>query len=63
VFFDTANSGHVTHVGVYAGKGQFAHASTAKGVVYADLDARWCKDVYRGARRVLAYPAPRESSH
>lgn len=58
VFFDTANSGHVTHVGVYAGNGQFAHASTGKGVVYADLEARWCKDVFRGARRVLAYPAP-----
>ena len=57
VFFDTMNAGRVTHVGVYAGKGQFAHASSTKGVVYAKLDARPYPQTFRGARRVLTYPA------
>lgn len=57
VFFDTMSAGKVTHVGVYAGKGQFAHASSTKGVVYAKLDGRPYMQMFKGARRVLAYPA------
>lgn len=56
VFFDTMNAGAVTHVGVYSGQGQFAHASTSRGVLYAELDQPTMKRTYRGARRVLAYP-------
>lgn len=33
----------ITHVGVYAGKGMFFHASSSKGVVYEKLD----KSAYR----------------
>jgi cell wall-associated NlpC family hydrolase len=57
VFFDTMNAGRVTHVGVYTGKGQFAHASSTKGVMYAKIEARPYGQMFRGARRVLAYPA------
>ncbi len=57
VFFDTMSAGKVTHVGVYSGKGQFVHASSTKGVVYAKLDGRPYMQMFKGARRVLAYPA------
>lgn len=56
VFFDMKESGRVTHVGVYAGDGRFAHASFTRGVVYADLGGSTYKRTFRGARRVLAYP-------
>lgn len=57
VFFDMKESGRVTHVGVYAGDGRFAHASFTRGVVYADLGAATYKRTFRGGRRVLAHPA------
>lgn len=56
VFFDTVDGGRVNHVGIYQGKGTFAHASSSQGVVYADLGARYFRHAYRGARRVLWYP-------
>jgi hypothetical protein len=56
VFFDTADCGRVNHVGVYVGGGQFAHAASSTGVVYAKLDERYYARAYRGARRILTYP-------
>lgn len=56
VFFDTRDVGQVSHVGVYAGEGRFAHASSSRGVVYDKLDASYFRHAYRGARRILAYP-------
>lgn len=56
VFFDIRDDGHVSHVGIYAGDGKFAHASTSRGVVYDALRSRYFRRAYRGARRVLAYP-------
>lgn len=56
VFFDTRDVGQISHVGVYAGEGRFAHASSSRGVVYDKLDAAYFRHAYRGARRVLAYP-------
>jgi hypothetical protein len=56
VFFDTKDSGGVNHVGIYLGDGSFVHASSSKGVTYADLKHRHYQRAYRGARRILAYP-------
>ncbi len=56
VFFDTRDAGRINHVGVYAGKGMFAHASSSRGVVYDKLASRYFARAYRGARRLLAYP-------
>ncbi len=56
VFFDVYDVGRVSHVGIYAGEGKFAHASTSRGVVYDELRSRYFRRAYRGARRVLAYP-------
>lgn len=56
VFFDTLDVGRISHVGVYAGDGKFAHASSSKGVMYARLDEKYYKRAYRGARRLLVYP-------
>lgn len=57
VFFDTLDMGRITHVGVYQGLGKFAHASSSAGVQYAELDKKYFAKAYRGARRILAYPA------
>lgn len=56
VFFDTngSNNGSVTHVGIYVGNGQFAHASTSKGVRYDALDSSYYKNRYVTARRILS---------
>ena len=56
VFFDTSgsNNGGITHVGIYVGDGQFAHASTSKGVRYDSLDSSYYKPRYVTARRILA---------
>jgi cell wall-associated NlpC family hydrolase len=44
----------VTHVGIYAGKGEFIHASTrARSVRYDRLDNKYFKNRYLSARRVL----------
>ncbi|MCK6550470.1 NlpC/P60 family protein [Myxococcota bacterium] len=56
VFFDTADAGKITHVGVFAGDGKFAHASSGRGVIYEKLGEKYYKRAYRGARRLLAYP-------
>jgi cell wall-associated NlpC family hydrolase len=56
VFFDTRDVGQISHVGVYAGDGKFAHASSSRGVVYDELESRYFRRAFRGARRVLAYP-------
>lgn len=53
VFFDFKDLGRVTHVGVYVGDQEFAHASFSRGVVKDQLRARWCRRAYVGARRVL----------
>jgi len=55
VFFDTSgkNNGGITHVGIYVGDGQFAHASSSKGVRYDSLDSSYYKPRYVTARRVL----------
>ncbi|MGF1508596.1 MAG: NlpC/P60 family protein [Myxococcota bacterium] len=53
VFFDVSRRGRVTHVGVYMGKGSIAHASTRKGVSYAELTGKCWRPRHHGARRHL----------
>ena len=53
VFFNTTGKG-VSHVGIYIGDGEFAHASTSKGVRVDKLnDPHYWGDRYIGAKRVL----------
>ncbi len=52
VFFTTERD-RVSHVGIYVGFDQFAHASSTAGVVLSDLnDTYWAKR-YESARRVI----------
>ncbi|GGK22087.1 peptidase [Deinococcus malanensis] len=55
VFFDTAGSGRVTHVGIYLGEDQFVNANSYKGEVTVDrlLSDRYWAPRYLGARRVM----------
>lgn len=54
LFFNTMGVG-VSHVGlvVDAKSHKFMHASSSKGVTYADLDKNYYKQRYLGARRVV----------
>lgn len=54
VFFATKGGTRVTHVGMYAGRGQFIHAPrTGKTVRYADLSNSFWKKTYMGGRSYL----------
>ncbi|UPT75854.1 MAG: C40 family peptidase [Elusimicrobiota bacterium] len=54
IFFNTMGAG-VSHVAmvVNAKEKKFIHASSSKGVMYADLDNKWFGQRYLGARRVV----------
>lgn len=41
------------HVGIYLGRGEFAHASARRGVSIARLDAPYWRSVFWTARRIL----------
>ncbi|HSV75089.1 MAG TPA: NlpC/P60 family protein [Chthonomonadales bacterium] len=52
VFFTTTRRG-ISHVGIYAGKGKFVHASSGGGRVRVDtLRSGYYNERFRGARRV-----------
>lgn len=58
VFFSFGGK-EVDHVGIYLGRGVFAHASSyGSRVVIESLEAPFYRKVYRGARRVMASPEP-----
>ncbi|MBF6596340.1 MAG: C40 family peptidase, partial [Thermaceae bacterium] len=62
VFF-SFGGGQVDHVGIYLGRGVFAHANSyGSRVVIESLDSPYYKRVYRGAKRVetasIANPNP-----
>ncbi|MEW9573078.1 C40 family peptidase [Rhodanobacter sp. Si-c] len=52
VFFDIG--GHISHVGVYVGKGRFVHAPNSGGTVRLDdIDGRYWAEHFAFGRRVL----------
>ncbi|MEM1010342.1 MAG: C40 family peptidase, partial [Myxococcota bacterium] len=58
VFFSkTRSSRHITHVGIYLGKGVFIHAKNHKfGVVCTSMMHKWYAARYVGARRYVSLP-------
>ncbi len=54
VFFDTRGRGRISHVGIYAGEGEFVHAPrTGKTVRTSSLSNTYYKNRYIGARTYL----------
>lgn len=52
VFFNTERN-KVSHVGIYVGYNEFAHASTSSGVIVSGLNEKYWSKRFVGARRVL----------
>lgn len=54
IFFDTngVNRGNISHVGVYAGDGEFIHSSSSKGISVAKLDNSYYKRNYVKSVRI-----------
>lgn len=53
LFFRTEGR-HVSHVGIYVGRGRFVHAPNTGGTVRLDyLDVPYWREHYSGAKRVL----------
>ncbi|MFP3090676.1 NlpC/P60 family protein [Treponema sp. TIM-1] len=64
VFFNT--TGPLSHVGLYAGKGKFIHAASSgqqTGVIYSELSARYWKNTFAGAGRILPSGDPVNRVH
>ncbi len=54
VFFDTSRNSSIGHVGMYIGKGNFIHASSAKAnVMISSLSEGYYQNTYVCARRVI----------
>ena len=53
VFFQNTYKAGISHVGIYAGNGQFIHSPNSRSVVsFADLNSSYWTSHYYGARRV-----------
>jgi cell wall-associated NlpC family hydrolase len=53
VFFRGGIWNTVNHVGIYLGKGKFAHASSSRGVMYSSLDEKYFRDHFVDIRRIF----------
>lgn len=53
VFFRETGNYPADHVGIYAGNNKIIHASTKRGIEYADMDEGYCKDYFLCARRII----------
>ena len=53
VFFDTDFDGTINHVGIYAGGGRMIHASSSKGISYANVDRHYWAPRLEKAVRLL----------
>lgn len=56
VFFNTSGRG-VSHVGIYVGDGEFAHASSSRGVTISSLSDNYYVNRYVGAKRIMSTDA------
>ena len=55
VFFANTYTTGISHVGIYAGNGQFIHAPNSRSTVsYSDLTSGYWAEHYYGARRVAS---------
>ncbi len=52
VFFRTVGN-TISHVGIYVGNDEFAHASSSSGVIISSLREKYWAERYAGARRIL----------
>ena len=53
VFFHGTYASGISHVGIYAGNGQFIHAPNSRSVVsYSDLTTGYWANHYYGAKRM-----------
>lgn len=53
VFFSSDEGYTITHVGIYAGEGQFIHSPNSRSTVsYSDLTTGYWANTYYGARRI-----------
>ena len=54
IVFFSGNGSTITHVGIYAGNGQFIHSPNSRSTVsYASLTSGYWSEHYYGARRVI----------
>lgn len=52
VFFENIENAGISHVGIYIGNDRFAHASTTRGVTVSNLEEKYYRQRYVGAKRV-----------
>lgn len=57
VFFRETGNYPADHVGIYVGNNKIIHASTKRGIEYADMSEGYCKDYFLCARRVIVTSA------
>lgn len=52
VFFSSSRKGRVSHVGIYAGRDKFIHASSSQGVIISSLEEDYYRRHFHSAGRV-----------